>query len=114
MPILDNLGALRAALAAMTDTERAALHVAADTITVTPSTSGVMAAIAHAADWELHRRRGIDFALLGAQNAIGPEDLATSLTALVVFGALFRAQPRVQALLDAIAEELQAPPPTLQ
>lgn len=68
----DSLANVRAALAAMSDNELAALHVVADTIVVTAVDAGVMAAIAHTADWELHRRRGIDFALWGPLEAIGP------------------------------------------
>ena len=62
----------------MTDEELAALHIAAEETPVTPASSGLFAVIAHCCDWELHRRRGIDFNLQGPHAAIGPEDMAES------------------------------------
>ena len=89
MPMLDSLDAIRTALVAMTDAELAALDVAAEEVTVTPGTSGLYAAVAHACDWEHHRRRGINFALSGPHEAIDRQHVAVSYTALAVFGAAF-------------------------
>src|SRR5262245_19015065 len=104
---------IRSTLAAMTDDALAALRVAAEEAP-TGVASGLMATIVHCADWELHRRRGIDFVLSGPQEAIEPRDMAESLTALAVFGAAFHDNPRIVALLDAIGEALRAPRPTVQ
>ena len=110
----DPLPNIRTALVGMSDTELAAVHIAPEETAAGPESSGLLAAIAHACDWELHRRRGIDFALQGPQEAIGPEHVAENLTALALFGTVSHTQPRVQALLDAISEALQAARPAMQ
>ncbi len=105
---------IETALAAMTDEELAALHIAGEETPGTPASSGLLAAVAHCCDWELHRRRGIDFALQDPRAAVGTEDATESYLALAVVGAMFEAHPSIQTLLDAIGDALRAPPPTLQ
>src|SRR5262245_56103533 len=97
----------------MSDAELAAMHVAAEDAPTTVA-SGLIAAIAHVCDWELHRRRGIDSALSDPQNAIDPKDMHANLTALAVFAAAFHARPHAKALLDAIGKALRAPRLTVQ
>jgi hypothetical protein len=110
----DPLTPIPTALAAMTDEELAALHIATEETPVTPATSGLLAAIAHCCDWELHRRRGIEFALQDPRAAVGTEDATETYLALAVISAMFETRPRVQALLDAIGDALREAPPTLQ
>jgi hypothetical protein len=109
----DSLVNVRAALATMTDAELVALQTAAETVT-TGLALGLLASIAHACDWELHRRRGNEFLLAGPREAIDPKDITVSATTLAVLSASFRKQRRVRILLDAIGEDLRSPPPTLQ
>jgi hypothetical protein len=109
----DLLATIRTALAAITDAELVALQTAAETVT-TGLALGLLASIAHACDWELHRRGGHEFILAGPREAIDPEDMTFSMSTLAVLSASFRKQRRVRALLDAICEALKAPPPTLQ
>jgi hypothetical protein len=74
----------------------------------------LMASIAWACDWELHRRRGHEFILAGPRAAIDPEALAVSMSTLVVLSTSFRKQSRVHTLLVAMGEALRGAPPTLQ
>ena len=72
---------------------------------------GLLAWIERLADWELNRRRGVDFPLHPHDAAIDPPENAISLDAAVMLRALFaqddRADARgVAALLDAVGSLL--------
>jgi hypothetical protein len=45
---------------------------------------------------------------------VGTEDATESYLALAVIGAMFKTNPNIQTLLDAIGDALRGPPPTLQ
>lgn len=101
----------RAALAKMTDEELDALQLAAETA---PQLSpGLLAFLAHACDWEVHRRRGRHFAMNGPHAAIGPEELDVAIAALAAVHAAFGDSERVLALLDATGDGLQGEPPAM-
>ena len=96
----DGLEGIRAALAELGDDE---LHALIATANGGPQTARLLAWIEHAADWELHRRAGLDFPLQPPAAAIDPSEEAASITA----AALLREQfvqdvPTVAALFAAI------------
>ncbi len=66
---------------------------------------GLLAYLDHAADWEQHRRRGVDFPLQPPANALGDDERDPALLALAVLADEFResGHDAVVALFDAIA-----------
>lgn len=94
-----------AALAELDGCELAALIDA--TNTVPQFTPGLLARLEHAADWERHRRAGMDFPLQPPNAAIPPEEDSVSIDAAVIIRAQFAQDDRVEApavvrLFDAI------------
>ena len=112
-PSLRTLAAIRIALAAMSDEELAAMHMAAEEMAVAPGTAGLYDAIDHVCDWEQLRRRGFGFALQHPREAIPDEGMADALFALDGLRSATEDYPNVDALLKAIGEAL-APPPAVQ
>ena len=74
---------LTAALAALSDSDLERLRELADE--ARGRTAGLLAAISHAADWEYHRRGGIDFDMLPLGDAIDEGDLDAALGMAVAF-----------------------------
>jgi hypothetical protein len=66
-------------------------------------TAGLLAAISHAADWEFHRRGGIDFEMLPLGEAIDEGDLDAALGLSVTYRALNA--DRFQASMGDLAVE---------
>jgi hypothetical protein len=85
---------LSAALVALCDADLAQLRSLADD--AHGQTAGLLAAISHAADWEFHRRGGVDFEMLPLGEAIDEGDLDAALGLAVAFHA-------------SIADRFQAP-----
>jgi hypothetical protein len=80
---------------------------------VSQITPGLLAWIEHAADWEVNRRRGLDFPLQPPDAAIPLEEDAISLDAALMLRQRFaqdeRAEARgVGALLDTVVRLLSA------
>jgi hypothetical protein len=107
---LDNdLTPVVAALAKLADGELAALIDATDEVPqIAP---GLLAWIEGACDWELNRRRGLDFPLQPPDAAIPPEEEAVSIAAAVIIRAQFAQDDRPEAgavavLFDAIVAVL--------
>jgi hypothetical protein len=68
---------------------------------------GLLAWLEHVADWEVNRRRGVDFPLLAPEAAIDPSEDAISITAALTLRAVFALDDRagasgVATLLDAV------------
>ena len=84
------------------------LHALIATANGVPQTApGLLAWLEGAADWELNRRRGFDYALLRPEAAIPPEEDADSLVATMMLRALFaQGAPAVAALFDAVVSLL--------
>jgi len=95
---------LRIALAALSDADLGQLRGLADE--AHGPTAGLPAAISHAADWEFHRRGGIDFEMLPLGEAIDEGDLDAALGHAVAFHALiadrFQDAPKVREVIVAI------------
>lgn len=94
-----------AALAELSDGE---LHALIATANGGPQTApGLLAWIEHAADWELHRRAGRDYALQPPAAAIDPEEDAASLAAAAMLRDRFAHDaPAVAALFEAIVRAM--------
>ena len=88
------------------------LHTLIVTVNGVPQAApGLLAWIEHLVDWELNRRRGLDFPLQPPDAAIPREEDAISLDAAVMLRALFAQDDRVEArgataLLDAMVSLL--------
>ncbi len=96
---------LVAALSELTDTELRALTVVK--CNVPQATPGLQAWIEHAADWETHRRVGIDFPLQPPDAAIPSEEDAVTIEEAMKLRVLFAQDDRADApgvanLLDAV------------
>ena len=95
---------LPSALAALSDADLAQLRSLADE--AQGQTAGLLAAISHAADWEFHRRGGIDFEMLPLGDAIDEGDLDAALGHAVAFHASiadrFQDAPKVRDVIVAI------------
>jgi hypothetical protein len=95
---------LTSALAALSDADLEVLRELADE--ARGPTAGLLAAIEHAADWEYHRRGGIDFEMLPLGEAIDEGDLDAALGMAVAFhGSIadrFNHPATVRAVLVAI------------
>ena len=92
---------LTTALAALSDADLAQLRSLADE--AHGQTAGLLAAISHAADWEFHRRGGIDFEMLPLGEAIDEGDLDAALGLSVTYRALNA--DRFQASMGDLAVE---------
>lgn len=99
-----NLNAVVAALAELDDRELAALIGA--TYGVPQIAPGLLAWIEGACDWELSRRRGVEYPLPPPEAAIPPEEDAVSIDAVAIIRAHFAwddaEAPAVVRLFDAI------------
>lgn len=93
------------ALAELGDDE---LHALITTANAGPQTApGLLAWIEHAADWELHRRGGLDFPLQPPDEAIDPSEAAASIAAATMLREQFAPDvPAVAALFAAIVGTL--------
>ncbi len=58
---------------------------------------GLLAWLEHAADWERHRRAGMDFPLQPPEAAIPPEEDSVSIDAAVIIRAEFAQDGRAEA-----------------
>ena len=99
------LHAIAAALAELDDAELHALIAATNGV---PQTApGLLAWIAAACDWELHRRQGFDYPLRPPEAAIPPEEEAVRIDAAISLRAMFaQGAHGVHALFDALAKLL--------
>jgi hypothetical protein len=95
---------LTAALVALSDDDLRLLRELADDA-MGPN-SGILAAISHAADWELHRRGGIDFERLPLVQAIDPADLDAALTLGAGLADRLGDVPSICALVAAVVAEI--------
>jgi len=100
-----DLSPIVAVLADLDDGELAALIEA--TNKVPQIAPGLLAWLEHAADWERHRRAGVDFPIQPPEAAIPPEEDAVSIDAAAIIRAKFAQDERVEAravvrLFDAI------------
>ena len=99
------------ALAAIPDRE---LHALRDAIEGSPNiVPGLLAWLEGATDWELNRRAGFDYELLGPSAAIDDSELGCSLPTLAVLSAQFRDDGRAESapvadFLDCAAAVLRA------
>jgi len=101
----DGLDGIRAALAAIGDDELRALIATANG--GPQAAPGLLAWIEHVADWELHRRGGLDFPLQPPAAAIDPSEDAASIAAATVLRQQFAPDvPTVAALFAAIVGAL--------
>ena len=100
-----NLQRIVAALAKLTDAKLSALIATASS---GPQTArGLLAWIEHGADWELHRREGLDYPLQPPSAAIDPSEKAASVTAAALLREQFAQDvPTVAALFTAIVGTL--------
>lgn len=71
-------------------------------------TAGLLAALAHAADWAWHRRQGILFDLSHPAESIDDWELAACLEFVPALTAEFPHDPKVRTLLAEIARALTA------
>jgi hypothetical protein len=76
---------LTAALSTLSDADLGQLRSLSDD--AHGQTAGLLAAISHAADWEFHRRGGVDFEMLPLGEAIDEGDLDAALGHAVAFYA---------------------------
>ena len=99
---------LTTALAALSDADLAQLRSLADE--AHGQTAGLLAAISHAADWEFHRRGGIEFEMLSLGDAIDEGDLDAALGLAIAFHASvadrFADARKVREVLVAIVRVL--------
>ena len=95
---------LASALAAISEADLAQLRALADE--AHGPAAGLLAAISHAADWEFHRRGGIEFEMLPLGEAIDEGDLDAALGHAVAFHASiadrFQDVPKVREMIVAI------------
>lgn len=117
---MDSHGDLTAALAAISDGDLCGLSEAiAGSPNVVP---GLLAWLEAAVDWEINRRDGAFYPLLGPRAAIDDTETDASLLALAIMAACFRNDGRseskaVAEFLDLAASTLRAEldrPETLQ
>ena len=102
-----------AALSNLEENELRALVVAANELVL--MAAGLLSWIEHIADWELHRRSGLQFPLQPPEAAIPPEEGAESVVAATMMRDGFaegseggEANP-VVTLFDAIVDALTGP-----
>jgi hypothetical protein len=90
----------------MTDEELSALQTVAKTAPAGLAL-GLLAFVAHACHWEIHRRNGHDLRFLDPHEMIVADDIGVSLTTLaaLVVG-VGDSSSRVRALLRAIGHDL--------
>jgi hypothetical protein len=89
------LSPIVAALGDLDEGELAALIGATNVVSQTAP--GLLAWLDHAADWERHRRAGMDFPLQPPEAAIPPEEDSVSIDAAVIIRATFAQDERVEA-----------------
>lgn len=95
---------LNVTLAAFSDGDLVRLRELADD--ATGPTAGLLAAISHAADHELHRRSGVDFDRLPLTQAIADADLDAALALTVALADRLGDVPGIRALLGAVVAEI--------
>jgi hypothetical protein len=109
--MLDPLEPIRAALAAFTDAEVAALQASVDE---GPQTAPrLQAFLSHACDYEHDRRQGRHYPLNGPHAAVPPEEMGMSFVTLAALAAALADHPHIGALLDATGDALEADAPTV-
>lgn len=69
-------------------------------------TAGLLAALAHCADWEWHRRQGMHFPLGHPRESIEDDELGACLEFIPALAAEFPHRPCVQQLLAGIGRAL--------
>ena len=89
-----DLSPVKAALVELTDAELRALCAA--TYEAPQVAPGLLAWLEHAADWELHRRNGLDFRLQPPEAAIPPEEDAVTIDAAMAMRATFAQDDRAE------------------
>lgn len=104
MPDGEHMAAIMAAVAELEQRELDELRGVADD--ATGPTAGLYAAIAHVADWELHRRARLHFPLSPPRAAIEDADRDECLAALVELALDYADSPRRQRLLLAIGRAI--------
>ena len=93
---------------ALADLDDDHLHALIESANGVPQIApGLPAWIEHVVDWEINRRRGVDFPLLPPDAAIPPEERTISLDAAVMLRDRFAQEDRVEArgvaaLADAV------------
>jgi hypothetical protein len=70
--------------------------------------AGLLAALAHAADWAWHRSQGKDFKMLPPSASIDDDELGACLEFVPALAAEFVHAPKIRALLNEIAAALVA------
>ena len=95
---------LHTGLAALSDADLAKLRSLADD--AAGPTVGLLAALSHAADHELHQRSGIDFERLPMAQAIDPADLDAALALAAGLADRLHDTPAVRALIAAVVAEI--------
>ena len=99
-----DLHGVKAALAAMTDSE---LNTLSETIYKVPQVApGLLAWIDSACIWQFRQRNGHDEELQPPEGTIPPEEEAVSVEAAIALRVRFADQPAVRALFDALVEVL--------
>ena len=95
-------------VAALADLDDDHLHALMEAVNGVPQVApGLLAWLEGAADWEINRRRGVNFPLLPPDAAIPPEEDAISIAAAIAMRATFAQDSiAVHALIDALAELL--------
>ena len=98
---------LRPMLSALGDLDDDELHALIATVNGVPQIApGLLAWIEHAADWEVNRRRGVDWPLQPPEAAIDPSETGVSIDATVMLRERFAQyeedRPAVVTLFDAI------------
>ena len=119
-PSMDVDADLKTALAAVANRDLDSLKAA---IEASPNVvPGLLARLEAAVDWEIHRRAGISYELLGPRTAVDDAEADVSLVTLAIMAACFRDGGRSESKPVADVLELTAsarhteiePPSTLQ
>lgn len=100
----DSLPAIRAALAALTDDDLAAL--VAGTYTEGAPSPGLMAWLEHITDCERHRRIAVELPLMPPEAAIDESEADDAIATAIVLRDSFDEDPDVHALLSAVVDAL--------
>jgi hypothetical protein len=102
----DTLDRIRTAVLSLEDHELEELRRFGDA--AFGQSAGLLAALAHAADWGWHQRQGIRFDMLPPASAIDDDELLACLEFVPALSAEFAHAPKVRRLLAEIAAALTA------
>ena len=105
----DGLEGIRTAVLSLEDYELEELRRYGDA--AFGQSAGLLAALAHAADWGWHHRQGIRFDMLPPASAIEDDELLACLEFVAALSAEFAHAPKVRVLLAEIAASLTAGTP---